>query len=566
MKCANCGIELLSDAVFCMKCGAKVVQSEDQQPALSDSSESENPEPVDESGGRGSEAKHYVRSLRLFVKENQDYYLSKWRLMDNADGIASIISWNWAAFLFGVFWLGFRRMYLYTFLWLLFFSLAIYLSNLQVISDSRLRLLGLLIWVALPLVGNHVYRLHVDRKLAGIKLKYPDERTQDIASTKGGGRSGWGVLAVFGMFVALLFGIGIVENVTESTQQMTSGERTPLLEEHANGTGQTHKQNLGGGYSEAKGFMDTGDAKARLKDYKEAIADYTKAIELKPDYAEAYVMMGFARDKLDDYDGAIADFTKAIEVKPDYPAAYWFRGYSKECHKDYRGAIADFTKAIGLKPDYAEAYCTRGIARGSLQDPYRANVDFTKAIELKPDYAEAYYNRGIARGSLQDLYGAIADYTKAIDVKPDYAGAYNNRGDAKSRLDDYNGAMADYTRAIELKPDFAGAYNNRGNAKRRLDDSYGAIADYTKAIELKPDLAEAYYNRGNAKGELDDYDGAIADFTKAIEVKPDYAEAYYNRGGTRANLGDGPNACADWKKAAKLGSTAALEAYRKNCE
>jgi zinc-ribbon domain/Protein of unknown function (DUF2628) len=109
MKCASCGIELLSDAVFCMKCGAKVIQGEEQMPSLNHSSVSMSAPQAAEPPRGESEAKQYVRRLRLFVKDNQDYYLSKWRLMDNADGIASLISWNWAAFAFGVFWLGFRR-------------------------------------------------------------------------------------------------------------------------------------------------------------------------------------------------------------------------------------------------------------------------------------------------------------------------------------------------------------------------------------------------------------------------------------------------------------------------
>jgi tetratricopeptide (TPR) repeat protein len=56
-----------------------------------------------------------------------------------------------------------------------------------------------------------------------------------------------------------------------------------------------------------------------------------------------------------DLDGAIADFTKAIELKPDYAEAYYFRGLAKQAKRDLDGATTDFTKAIELKPGYAEA-------------------------------------------------------------------------------------------------------------------------------------------------------------------------------------------------------------------
>ena len=57
-------------------------------------------------------------------------------------------------------------------------------------------------------------------------------------------------------------------------------------------------------------------------DFDRAIADFNRAIELKPDYAEAYNNRGNAYSDKGDFDHAIADFSKAIELKPDFPIAY----------------------------------------------------------------------------------------------------------------------------------------------------------------------------------------------------------------------------------------------------
>ncbi|HMD55274.1 MAG TPA: tetratricopeptide repeat protein, partial [Phycisphaerae bacterium] len=53
-----------------------------------------------------------------------------------------------------------------------------------------------------------------------------------------------------------------------------------------------------------------------LINYVEAVADYTKAIELHSDPHEEdfYCMRGFARHELNDYAGAIADYNKALEL------------------------------------------------------------------------------------------------------------------------------------------------------------------------------------------------------------------------------------------------------------
>ena len=145
------------------------------------------------------------------------------------------------------------------------------------------------------------------------------------------------------------------------------------------------------------------------------------AIELKPD-AEAYYNRGIAKRAKGDLDGAIADYTKAIELKPDYAVAYSNRGAAKQAKGDLDGAIADFTKAIELKPDYPHAYVNRGIAKRAKGDSDGAIADCTKAIELKPDYAEAYSNRGGAKRAKGDLDGAIADLHQSHRIQTGFSG------------------------------------------------------------------------------------------------------------------------------------------------
>ena len=83
-----------------------------------------------------------------------------------------------------------------------------------------------------------------------------------------------------------------------------------------------------------------------------AIADFTKAIELDPQYAVAYSNRGNAKRLKGDLDGSLADFDKAIELKPDFAGAYNNRGLTKRFKGDYDGAVADFTKAIELDPKH----------------------------------------------------------------------------------------------------------------------------------------------------------------------------------------------------------------------
>ena len=80
--------------------------------------------------------------------------------------------------------------------------------------------------------------------------------------------------------------------------------------------------------------------------------------------AETYYKQGLARVKLRQYDDAIVDYDMAIQLKPDYAIAYISRGNAKFYLGQYAAATTDFDNAIQLKPDDADAYVARGTANG----------------------------------------------------------------------------------------------------------------------------------------------------------------------------------------------------------
>ena len=103
--------------------------------------------------------------------------------------------------------------------------------------------------------------------------------------------------------------------------------------------------------------------------------------------AETYFRRGYACYDLGLYDLAIANYDKAIQLKPDHAGAYYNRGNAKADLGQHFAAISDYNKAIQLKPNHANAYNNRGVAKGALGQHFAAISDFDKAIQLKPDGA-----------------------------------------------------------------------------------------------------------------------------------------------------------------------------------
>ena len=62
----------------------------------------------------------------------------------------------------------------------------------------------------------------------------------------------------------------------------------------------------------AKKLVKSGMDKYYDEDFKGAIDDFTKAIELDSNFVDAYSSRGYAKNKLEDYKGAIADFSRYL--------------------------------------------------------------------------------------------------------------------------------------------------------------------------------------------------------------------------------------------------------------
>ena len=93
----------------------------------------------------------------------------------------------------------------------------------------------------------------------------------------------------------------------------------------------------------------------------------------------------------------MAEFTEAIRLKPDFAEAYNNRGLIYGNMGEHDKAIADYTEAIRLKPEYADAYYNRGIAYEKKGDKAKAADDFNRAKDLSDNRNKAGDRSGALR-------------------------------------------------------------------------------------------------------------------------------------------------------------------------
>jgi len=98
----------------------------------------------------------------------------------------------------------------------------------------------------------------------------------------------------------------------------------------------------------AQELLHKGTGLVRQGEHLEAIEIFTRAIELKPDFAQAYTFRGSAKFDLGNWEGAYDDYTKAIEIDPTYAEPYDYRGRIRLFWYDEEGACEDFRMAFVL--------------------------------------------------------------------------------------------------------------------------------------------------------------------------------------------------------------------------
>ena len=259
---------------------------------------------------------------------------------------------------------------------------------------------------------------------------------------------------------------------------------------------------------------------------EQAVSSFTKALQIKPDYAEAYSNLGSALNDLGRPEEAVANYNKALQIRPDFAEAHNNLGNARNNLGKLEEAVSSFTKAVQIKPDYAEAHYNLGNVLRGLGKPEEAVTSYNKALQINPNHAEAHRNAGNAYIDLGDLKGAVTSYHKALQINPDYAEAHYDLGNALRNLGKLEEAVTSYNKALQINPDHTEAHNNLGNVLKDLRKPEEAVTSYNKALQINRDCAEAHYNLGNVLQNLGKPEEAVSSFTKALQIDPDYAKAH----------------------------------------
>jgi tetratricopeptide (TPR) repeat protein len=262
----------------------------------------------------------------------------------------------------------------------------------------------------------------------------------------------------------------------------------------------------------------------RLTDYSPAPAEMVwiakpahrilglnKSLETNP--GQAYLFKDRAAEyyRLRNYVQAIADYSSSLEIQPEDASVFHSRGVAYEQIGQFARALEDYQRAIAINPQLSDVYINRGVTFGNMGHFRQSIVSFTEAIRLAPENPNGYFNRGTAYFQQGDFERAIDDFSNVIRLSPGDEAAYYLRGISNEEADRPREAIADYRQFLALSQD----ENARTEIEQRLsqwnEGNRNRVRDRTVVANDRQETNEAQAEKPDPELDLYGLIGALGE-------------------------------------------------------
>ena len=161
--------------------------------------------------------------------------------------------------------------------------------------------------------------------------------------------------------------------------------------------------------------------------YPEALAEYSRAIQILPHLGEAYCARGRVYATIGEHENAIADFDRAIDHDPRHSRSRVERARLRIEKGDIDGALEDLAIAFTMRANDPECHLLRGICLSGKGEEDEALADFHRVLKLTnhSDFADPARiaiqrletGRGLLRGELHSANGTTDEPSQDL-IKP----------------------------------------------------------------------------------------------------------------------------------------------------
>ena len=307
-----------------------------------------------------------------------------------------------------------------------------------------------------------------------------------------------------------------------------------------------------------KAFRD-GTAAMRAGDLEAAAHDFSKAVELSPNFAEAHFNLGLVFLQEKRFEDAASSLGRSIALKPRLRGANLFLGIARYRRNEYDLSIAALTRETQIDPTNPHAFMWLGVAQLANGDATSATTSLDRAYKLKPDDVDILYHRGRAH-----MLVSKASYEQLYKVSPDSWRVHQVLAQSFAEADRLDDAIAEAQLAIKLKPDEPGLHEGLGNLYWQLNKLADAETEFQKELEADPESTDSMYKLGVISIERSKPEVAAKLLGDVLKRTPHSADAEYQLGRAEAQMGSLDDAVHQFELAVSDSQNVATETLRQS--
>ncbi|MBK7668612.1 MAG: tetratricopeptide repeat protein [Sphingobacteriaceae bacterium] len=307
------------------------------------------------------------------------------------------------------------------------------------------------------------------------------------------------------------------------------------------------------GFSQtAKKYFSAAEKFEQANNIKEAIVNYSKAIEMDPALEKAYTNRALLYEKENMKAEAVEDYKKLIGFSPKEKELYYNAGRLSFNLNKFADADGFFRKALERDKDYVEVidleiktlYATRDYSFGLTVSQY--------ALDIKKT-AVNYYHHAVMFDSLKNYVEAEKEYKNSKYFDSKYIPAYVGLALVQVKLNKVNDALTTCETALTKDANSNDVFWARSMVYVAKKDYQNALNDITKVILISP-TAFNHKLRGSIYFKLGQFQNAVNDYTQALKLNDKDMDAYISRAIASEGALNYRSAIADYNKIAKLGA------------
>lgn len=297
-----------------------------------------------------------------------------------------------------------------------------------------------------------------------------------------------------------------------------------------------------------KAYYNRGAARLKMGKKEDALADFTKARELNPEFSHVYTQIALLKRELGLEDAAKTAFDEAVSVDADSDIPYAQRAKFRLGTGDHQGALADAVKAIGINPSDPNNFFIRGAALFRLGRFDEARDSYDRAIGLGMQTPDIYHLRGLALIRMEKFKDAYDDFARALRRSPDAGEIMRDQAVACLHLERFTEALAIVARAGRFLPGDVMLVLYEGVALEGLGKYAEAEKRLGEFLEKKPDNTRGLMHLGRVLFTQEKNAAAVEILNRLLALQPENADALLLRAKSRIYLGKNQLALADIEK------------------